>query len=79
MRKTFIITGFLSVLLLLAGNLKSSSTSLEGHSKISGEQSSSLINRISGEYGFRMSFEQKSTYTFTNKPRILKGTVLFSP
>lgn len=63
MLRTFIITGFLFIFLLFASEAKSSS----------------LIKKIAGEYGFKIDFEQKTIYTFINKPRVLKGTVLFTP
>ena len=43
------------------------------------KESLSLIRKISGDKGFKINFEQKSFYSFTKKPRVLKGTLLFSP
>jgi outer membrane lipoprotein-sorting protein len=54
-------------------------TKLSTESKTSAPAQSSLINKISGEKGFKADFEQKSIYTFTKKPRNLKGSLLFKP
>ena len=38
-----------------------------------------ILNRIGGDNGFKMSFEQQSQYPFLKTPKISKGSLLYSP
>ncbi|MCX6111765.1 MAG: outer membrane lipoprotein carrier protein LolA [Proteobacteria bacterium] len=38
-----------------------------------------ILSKIGGDKGFKMTFEQESRYTFLKTPKISKGSLLYSP